>query len=835
MKKYILIIIFFASTIVFAQAPDKMSYQAVVRDASDVLITNTTVGMQISILEGSPTGTEVYVETHTPTTNDNGLVSLEIGGGTIILGDFTTIDWSLGLYFLKTETDPTGGTSYAIEGTSQLLSVPYAFYANNTGALGNTLDGAYNQEGGGSPSTRLIDADDGKIQIDALGDVALEINSDPAIIGMIVNGEAGGALGLSVTTGGDALDIDTSPTGNKGITMSHMGTGAGLEILSTNAANVNDAIEVNYNGTSDAVSVISGAGADGIDVTYSGTAVGIQTTLIAGATGKGVRVSNAGTGVGLEVLSTNAANVNDAVEVNYNGTSDAVSIISGGGADGIDVTYTGTAEAIHATVNVGSTGNGLKVLNMGTGDAAYIDNSVGAGDDGLQIDQFALGEAVEINIGGAGATGNGIIVNNDGGASKSLEVNNTNPAGTSSAVKIDNAGIAKALEIFNGNPGNPSEALKVTQAGLATALFVDNGGLGKGLHVFNGAPGNGDVALLANSMGLGSVAMLNTDDNNINISSTLVSNNMGAGTVAEFITTDELFGKVNSMPTVNVVSNGLGVGVNIDIINTETGLDINSEPALFVRHFGFGSAGIFTTPNVDTIEPTVEIINAGGGNGLHVDCFGATLPIVDHAIHVEQSNSTALPGTGYAAHFELTSASTSADSAVKITSTATSGGSSALRVIPADPTKLAAVFEGNVEVASDILIGGTMTAAAKAFKIDHPLDPTNMYLVHNSIESNERINIYSGNVTTNTEGLATVMLPAYMCALNTDFKYQLTIVDKSFAQAIIWEPMNTETNSFVIKTNTPEITVSWQITGTRQDTWAKENPMKVEVEKPKDF
>ncbi len=114
---------------VFAQTPEKMSYQAVIRNSSEALVTNTTVGMQISILQGSASGTAVYVETQTPTSNINGLVSLEIGSGTVVSGDFTTIDWANGPYFIKTETDPTGGTSYAITGTSQLLSVPYALHA----------------------------------------------------------------------------------------------------------------------------------------------------------------------------------------------------------------------------------------------------------------------------------------------------------------------------------------------------------------------------------------------------------------------------------------------------------------------------------------------------------------------------------------------------------------------------------------------------------------------------------------------------------------------------------------------------------------------------------
>ena len=130
MKKIITICAaLFITASVFAQAPEKMSYQAVVRDASDNLITNTQIGMQISILQSSASGTAVYVETQEPTTNTNGLVSLEIGSGTVVSGDFTAIDWANGPYFIKTETDPTGGTSYSITGTSQLLSVPYALHA----------------------------------------------------------------------------------------------------------------------------------------------------------------------------------------------------------------------------------------------------------------------------------------------------------------------------------------------------------------------------------------------------------------------------------------------------------------------------------------------------------------------------------------------------------------------------------------------------------------------------------------------------------------------------------------------------------------------------------
>jgi hypothetical protein len=122
----------------FAQTLEKMSYQAVVRDSGDALVTNQAVGMQISILQTTATGTAVYVETQTPTTNVNGLVTLEIGTGSVVSGDFTTIDWSADSYFIKTETDPTGGTSYTITGTSQLLSVPYALHAKTAESVTST-------------------------------------------------------------------------------------------------------------------------------------------------------------------------------------------------------------------------------------------------------------------------------------------------------------------------------------------------------------------------------------------------------------------------------------------------------------------------------------------------------------------------------------------------------------------------------------------------------------------------------------------------------------------------------------------------------------------------
>jgi hypothetical protein len=131
-KNLILIVSFLICTIAFGQTPEKMSYQAVLRNSSNLLVANQKVGMKISILNGA---TPIYVETQSQTTNSNGLVTLEIGSGNVVSGTFSTINWAVGTFFIKTETDLTGGNSYTISGTSQLLSVPYALHSKTADSI----------------------------------------------------------------------------------------------------------------------------------------------------------------------------------------------------------------------------------------------------------------------------------------------------------------------------------------------------------------------------------------------------------------------------------------------------------------------------------------------------------------------------------------------------------------------------------------------------------------------------------------------------------------------------------------------------------------------------
>jgi len=234
MKKiYTLIAGLMLTASVFAQAPEKMSYQAVVRDASGTLVTSTAVGMQLSILQDSTTGTAVYTETHTPNTNINGLVSLEIGTGTTT-DDFSTIDWTAGPYFIKTETNPAGITGpYTITGTSQLMTVPYALYAKTSGSSTPGPAGTNGTDGidgaVGATGTNGIDGIDGAVGaagtngIDGI-DGAVGINGVDGTAGATGStgpqGPAGptGAQGVTGPTGAAGTDGATGSTGLTGPT-----------------------------------------------------------------------------------------------------------------------------------------------------------------------------------------------------------------------------------------------------------------------------------------------------------------------------------------------------------------------------------------------------------------------------------------------------------------------------------------------------------------------------------------------------------------------------------------------------------------------------------------
>jgi hypothetical protein len=143
----------------------------------------------------------------------------------------------------------------------------------------------------------------------------------------------------------------------------------------------------------------------------------------------------------------------------------------------------------------------------------------------------------------------------------------------------------------------------------------------------------------------------------------------------------------------------------------------------------------------------------------------------------------------------------------------------------------AGFFVGDVDITGDLSVGGSCTGCLGPNKIDHPLYPANKYLSHATVQSQDMMNIYNGNVTTDARGEAVVQLPDWFEALNRDFRYQLTVMGQ-FAQAIVAQEI--KDNRFTIQTDKPNVKVSWQVTGIRSDPYSNAHPISVEEDKPAD-
>ena len=346
MKRIISVIaVILLTSSVFAQSPEKMSYQAVIRDGSNNLVASAPVGMQISILQGTVNGPAVYVETHSANTNTNGLVSLEIGAGTVVSGSFNGIDWSSGPYFVKTETDPGGGTNYSITGTSQLLSVPYALHAKTaeavTGGITET-DPVF----GASVASGITGVDT------ASWNNKLDAESDPQFSSSIASGIAG-ADTASWNNKQEQLSTGTGIT-ISGNTISNSAPDQTVTLTGSGATTVSGTYP-NFNVSSTTAAVIAGSGIAVTGSTISNTApdqtVSLTGTGDASVTGTypNFTVNSApyNAGSGISVIGNTISNSAPDQTVSLNGTG--------------DVSVTGTYPNFTVNSNPYTAGTGISV------------------------------------------------------------------------------------------------------------------------------------------------------------------------------------------------------------------------------------------------------------------------------------------------------------------------------------------------------------------------------------------------------------------------------------------------------------------------------------------
>jgi len=663
--------------LVSAQAPEKMSYQAVMRNTSGQLLANQNIGVKVSVLQGSPAGTVVYSERLTGTTNVNGLVSLEIGSGTVLSGTYSTINWPSGNFYLKTETDPTGGTSYTITGTSQLLSVPYAMYAKTSGSSGGGFTLPYTATVNNANNLFSITNDGDGTSLDGTNNTTT--SSVAAVRGTISNVAPGGfssaVRGINNGTGGLGIGVwgfqAGSGWGVYGVTPNGLGvygnssgagygvyansnTGTGLNATSTNgiAANISISNNANNNNVLNANTLGNGTV---INVSSTGAGAGLVSSTGAGFAVQGTTNQQSSTGL----YGENTGNGEAVVGITNSGIAGAVVGRNNGAGYGVrgfvSGNTTGTSIGVYGQVG----------LNSGKGRAGRFENTNTANDNNTF--------EVESN-----STGN--IPDNTSGNVASFLSNNTNSV--SAAVR------GETKSIF-GNFGAAGIFGVSSGTGGFGGLFYSSNVNGNGRALVALTDGNGD-AVVANAGKDGDAIEANVDGagraiygwvptfstgkaaefknfNTSNTSTALSSTTLGNGIAGDFFvdntngTSPAVKGKVNSQfanfgtagvygesagtggfgglfyasnasgngPALIALANGNGNGITANAKNSGDGVEATVDgtgSAIYgwVPNFGTGRAAYFRNFNTANSQAVVSVTNAGTGTGVFVNHTGAS-------------------------------------------------------------------------------------------------------------------------------------------------------------------------------------------------------------------
>lgn len=423
------------NSFIFAQAPQGFNYQAVARDASGVALTNQAVGLQISLRQGSATGTIVYTETHAVTSNNIGLVNLMVGNGTAVTGTFSSINWATGPYFMEISMDITGGTSYVLMGTQQLMSVPYALYAATagssgpmgatgaTGATGNNgMDGAMGATGLNG-ATGATGATGNNGAVGATGPTGAGVAGATGVTGATGNNGTNGNTGATGTTGATGNAGTAGVTGATGST----GTTGATGVTGTTgiAGNTGTTGATGSTGTTGATGITGPTGFIGAPGS-AGVTGSTGTTGTTGATGSTGVTGPTGAGLGGEYayiynVAAQFVTLGNAVSFDTNGplsggiTHNAGSsfifvnvaglyriefIASASQASQFSVYVNGVSAAgsRYGAAAASSQNNGIVLLNLAAGDVVQLNNTGSSGSLNLVANTGGTQAAVNASI-----------------------------------------------------------------------------------------------------------------------------------------------------------------------------------------------------------------------------------------------------------------------------------------------------------------------------------------------------------------------------------------------------------------------------------------------------
>lgn len=461
----------------FGQAPEAFKYQAVVRNAGGAIITNQSVGYQLTILQGSPSGTAVYTETFTPTSNSYGLVNLEIGTGTTV-DDFSAIDWANGPYYIETAADLTGGTSYVVMGTSQLVSVPYALYAKSaenvtndqvddadadptneiqdisltgtdlTITSGSTVDLSSLQDGTGTDDQQLtlagtnLSIEDGNtVDLSVLQDGVNDADADPtnelqdiSLTGTDLTITSGSTVDLSTVQDGTGTD-DQNLTG---ATL----TGTTLQID----------IESGTSATVDLAGLQDGAGTDDQTLTLTGTDLSIES-------GNTVDLSTIQDGTGTDDQTLTLTGTDLSIE---SGNTVDLSVLQDGVTDA-------DADPANELQTLGFAGTNLSISGGNTVDLSTLLDGTGTDDQTISL----VGNNLSIETGNS-VDLSGYLDNTDAQTLSVVGSNLTISNGNTVALPNDNDWTINGSDIHNANAGNVGIGT-ATPAGILDVTSTTSG------------------------------------------------------------------------------------------------------------------------------------------------------------------------------------------------------------------------------------------------------------------------------------------------------------------------------------------------------------------------
>lgn len=753
--------------LVSAQAPQMFNYQGVARDAAGDALINQSIGIQASILQGSSTGLSVYSEEHAVTTNAFGVFSLAVGNGTSPSGTFSAIDWASGPYYLNVEMDATGGTAYVQMGVAQLLSVPYALYANSgigsqgpTGPIGpmgpagvagaNGMNGANGLNG-------------------AAGATGPAGPSGPA-------GPTGatGDIGQIGPTGATGPTGEGLPTGTEGQTLIHNGT----EWVASNKIKCDtpsEKVEIEGEGIRIHPPIPLPPVGEQDEAELEREFLRFKDDLdralefLKTATGGKIKAED---GQGGEA------------EIELDAVNEIVKVLTGELIVLPDPGSSSQTEIDEFEVRMRDAIESL-TRHTRTADGGEIAAELPTGEE-VKVHMDALNEIIR-----AIATGGLVVLPNPG----------SDETATLDEEKLLIERINESvLEIRRHLDGGTIQAELPNGNSVATEYDATN-------EVYRVIAGSG-VRVLPTD---GADEQAELDEERVkwekfNESLLEMARSAEGGTIRSEVPngnkTEVEFDAENELIRA-IAAEGLRV-TNDQASAEEAEID---ESSAAWRNFSESLLKMARTGNGGTI--TAEDL-AGGGGIVELELDAVNNEILDNADTRIQSNDDAQFIRGLVGTEVVMQSSSPSNGAMQ---------------------PVAVHFQPDV-ANPQLFVDAWLAKPGGSFKIDHPLDPDNKYLYHSFVESPDMMNVYNGNITTGNNGEATVQMPSYFSALNKDFRYQLTVIG-TFSQAIVLEEI--EGNSFKIKTDQPNVKVSWQVTGVRNDEFAKARRMQVEVEKEEEM